>query len=380
MPDKNTNIQQTPQSNDSDASRIVDKILDAQNILVALSSDPSVDELASAIGLSLYLDRFGKRATAIFSGKIPNALEFLKPENTFEKTADTLQDFVIAISKEKADHLRYKLDGDFVRIFITPYRSRISEDDLEFSYGDFNIDLVIALNVSNGVDLDVALREYGRIMHDATVINVTTGNPGKFGEIEWSNNSASSVSEMLARLIAENIPDQPLKNDEATAFLTGIVAATDKFSNAATTAETMQVAAELMKFGADQQLISENITEKVSNQSVADVDEEKPNSENTSLDISHDEEEPKEAPEESTPEPEDSEQNITKEPEEPAPEPEASEEPANLEEDLKAAAESLANTGAEVTPEPKEEPLSIRSEEKRIEPLADFKEEPVVEE
>ena len=141
-------------NNDGIYAEVAGKIRDAKNVLIALSSDPSVDEMATAIGLSLYLDKLGKRATAIYSGATPNALEFLKPEETFESTADTLQDFVIALSKDKADHLRYKLDGDFVKIYITPYKARISEEDLEFSYGDFNVDLVIALDVANGIDLD----------------------------------------------------------------------------------------------------------------------------------------------------------------------------------------------------------------------------------
>ena len=131
---------------DDDPGIITDvaaKISESHNILVALSSDPSVDEISAAIGLTLFLDRLGKRVTAIYSGTTPNALEFLKPEETFEQDADTLQDFVIALNKEKADHLRYKLDGDYVKIFITPYRSRISNEDLEFSYGDFNIDSII---------------------------------------------------------------------------------------------------------------------------------------------------------------------------------------------------------------------------------------------
>ena len=111
-------------------SEVVKKIAEAQNVLVALSSDPSVDEMSAAIGLSLFLDKLGKRATAIYSGSTPNALEFLKPEETFETTADTLQDFVIALNKDKADHLRYKLDGDYVKIYITPYKTRIGEEDL----------------------------------------------------------------------------------------------------------------------------------------------------------------------------------------------------------------------------------------------------------
>ena len=82
-------------------TEVVKKISESQNVLVALSSDPSVDEISAAIGLSLFLDKLGKRATAIYSGSTPNALEFLKPEETFESTADTLQDFVIALTKKK---------------------------------------------------------------------------------------------------------------------------------------------------------------------------------------------------------------------------------------------------------------------------------------
>ena len=246
--------------------QVAEKISAAQNVLVALSSDPSVDEMAAAIGLTLFLDKLGKRATAIYSGVTPNALEFLKPERTFESSADALQDFVVALNKEKADHVRYKLDGDYVKIYITPYRTRISENDLGFSYGDYNVDLVIALDVANGLDLDAALREHGRIMHDAVLINITTANPGKFGGIEWSDKTASSVSEMIAKLIYSANSSVKIGKDEATAFLTGIVAATNRFSNAKTTPTTMQVASKLMDSGANQQLVSKNITPDVDNE------------------------------------------------------------------------------------------------------------------
>ncbi|MDO4742240.1 MAG: hypothetical protein Q4A79_02595 [Candidatus Saccharibacteria bacterium] len=257
----NSNSGQNSSSNPGWAMEaILEKIIDANNILVALSSDPSVDDIATVIGLTLCLDQAGKRTTAIYSGATPNALKFLKPEETFEASTDSLQDFVIALNKEKADHLRYKLDGDYVKIFITPYRGRVSEEDLEFSYGDFNVDLVIAINVSNGIDLDAALREHGRVMHDATVVNITTGNPGKFGEIEWSDKDASSIAEMVARLLYSTDGRIKVDKDEATAFLTGIVAATEHFTKPNTTAEALKIAAKLMSSGADQQLVSKNIT------------------------------------------------------------------------------------------------------------------------
>lgn len=242
--------------------QINEKLTPAQNILIALSASPSVDDLAAAIGLSLSLDRLGKRATAIYSGATPNALQFLEPEKTFESNTDALQDFVIALNKEKADHLRYKLDGNFVKIFITPYRTRISKEDLEFSYGDYNVDLIFALNVADGTDLDDALREHGRIMHDAVIVDVSTGEPGKLGEVEWNDTSASSLSEILAKYLY-TISDNKLEKSEATAFLTGIIAATDRFSNSKTTPETLRLAAQLVTSGADPQLVSQNISPEV---------------------------------------------------------------------------------------------------------------------
>ncbi len=263
-------------------SNVAEKIASNRNILIALSSDPSVDELASAITLSLFLDRLGKHAIAIYSGTLPVALDFLNPADCFEKNADVLQDFVISISKDKADHLRYKLEGDFVKVFITPYKDRITSDDLEYSYGDYNVDLVLALNVNNGIDLDDALREYGTIMKDATVVNITTGNPGKFGEIEWSNKFASSVSEMISELLLGADGDTKINEKEATALLTGIVAATDRFAKANTFPGTMQVASRLMDAGADQQLVAANISDDLDNQFFTFSDSKKENKEENS--------------------------------------------------------------------------------------------------
>ncbi len=263
MPEQNTNDEVVSTSvNPSDlVGRIIEGINKSKYILVALSSDPSIDELSAAIGLTLYLDRIGKRATAIYSGGLPEALGFLTPSETFDKTADVMQDFVIALDKNKADHLRYKTEGDSVKIFITPFSNKIADTDLNFSYGDFNVDYVLALNVSSGIELDPALREYGRIMRDATIVNITTGRAGKLGEIEWSEPTASSVSELVANLLHELSNDGvELDKNESTALFAGIVSATNSFSNASTTPFTLTVGSWLMECGANPQLVSENIT------------------------------------------------------------------------------------------------------------------------
>ena len=243
--------------------QIVDTINDVDNVLVTVNANPSVDELSAALGFTLLLNKMKKHATAVFSGAIPPAITFLDPEKTFENTADSLRDFIIALDKEKADHLRYKVDGDFVKIFITPYRTTITSDDLDFSQGDYNVEAVIAIGVQNESDLDAALTDHGKILHDATVASISIGSlDSTFGSVNWHQGDASSYSELLVGLSDALRTDKSLIDEQiATAFLTGIVAATDRFSNAQTTSSVMTVAAQLMAAGANQQLISTKLEE-----------------------------------------------------------------------------------------------------------------------
>lgn len=233
-----------------------ERIKSATNILVTVSRDPSVDELSAALGLTLMLNKMDKHATAVFSGAVPPAISFLQPEKTFEGTVDSLRDFIIALDKEKADRLRYKVEDDVVRIFITPYRTTITQNDLQFSQGDFNVELIIALGVEKKDDLDTAISAHGRILHDATVATVNANNQrSDLGSIDWSDSSASSLCEMLMSL-SESLQSGILDQQISTALLTGIVAATDRFSNQHTSPKVMTMAAQLMAAGANQQLIA----------------------------------------------------------------------------------------------------------------------------
>ena len=243
-------------------NRVVEKIKASENILIALSKNPNIDEISAALGLAMILDTIHKHVTAIFSGQVPNVLQFLKPEETFEKTTNSLQDFIIALSKDKVDHISYKIEGDFVKVYVTPYKATIGQADLSMSHGDYNVDLVICFNVISGDEIDPALSEYGRIMHDATAINLTVDTPGRFAELEWQDSNVSSISEMIVGL-ADRLGLASFSEQVATALLTGIVASTDHFSNPRTSSNTMSIASKLMSFGANQQLISSQIMEKI---------------------------------------------------------------------------------------------------------------------
>lgn len=235
--------------------QIAERIKQANNILVTVSNNPSVDQLAACIGLTLTLNKMGKHATAVFSGAVPSTIEFLQPEKTLEPNTDSLRDFIISLDKAKADKLRYKVEDKVVKIFITPYRTSISDKDLEFSQGDFNVDIVVALGVHNQTELDQAITTHGRILHDATVATLNIKPGGELGSINWMAPGASSLSELVVDLI-DAMDRNLLDSQIATAFLTGIVAETARFSNSRTSPDTMSVSAELMAAGANQQLVA----------------------------------------------------------------------------------------------------------------------------
>ncbi len=243
---------------DTQKQQIVERLKQATNILVTVSANPSVDQLSAAIGLTLLLNKLDKHATAVFSGSVPSTIEFLQPEKTLEKNTDSLRDFIIALDKSKADKIRYKVEDQVVKIFITPYRTSITDKDLDFSQGDFNVEVVMALGVNAQQDLDQAITSHGRILHDATVVAINTHDGANLGSINWSNPAASSLCEMLLELGLELKADV-LDGQMATAFLTGIVAETNRFSNEKTSSATMEMSAKLMSAGANQQLVASEL-------------------------------------------------------------------------------------------------------------------------
>ncbi len=316
------------------------KLQAATNILVTVSSNPSVDQLSACLGLSLWLNKIGKHATAVFSGEIPNALEFLQPEATFSKSADSLRDFIIALDKSKADKLRYKVEDKLVKIFITPYRTNLTADDLEFSQGDFNVDVIVALGVTSQADLDTAIVSHGKILHDATVATINLTQDGGLGSINWHDPSASSLSELVYELCKTLQPNQ-IDAQIATALLTGVVAETDRFSNNKTSPHTMSIAAEMMSAGANQQLIADKLNsaqqQMAADQSKEVADKQSPaevaaKPDDGTLEIEHDKDSDKSDAEQPETEPENNESNtangsaevaesLTDEPEEPTPAP-----------------------------------------------------------
>jgi hypothetical protein len=280
---------------DNQRQQLIKRIAEANYILVTVNSNPTFDQLAAAIGLTLMFNKLNKYATAIFSGKIPASLNFLNPEKTFEKTTDSLRDFIISLDKDKADKLRYKIEDNFVKIFISPYHSAITEKDLVYSMGDFNVDVVVALGIVKREELDSVITEHGRILHDATIATINTSTTSSLGAINWNNPKASSLCEMLVDFCTDLKSQDLLDGQIANALLSGIIDETAQFSNTKTTSDTMAAGSKLLHAGANQQLVSQEVLSGASTKQhtdekfpkVEEKEAEKPPAEHGSLQVDH---------------------------------------------------------------------------------------------
>ncbi|MEI7758690.1 MAG: hypothetical protein WCJ05_00730 [bacterium] len=253
----------TASSTVSNRAKIAAKLNESYNILVTVSNNPTVDQLTALLGFTLLMGKMKKHASAVFSGEIPPIIQFLEPEKTIEKNTDSLQDFIIAIDKAKADKLRYKVEDNLVRIFITPYKTSISEHDLNFTLGDLNVDVIVALGVKKQEEIDQAIMAHGKILHDATIIALSnTPEPLTIGNLNWVDTTASSLSEMVT-LIANDLGAKDLIDGQiATSWLTGIVSSTKRFANEKTSPTSLSVSAQLLSSGANQRLVADQLEPK----------------------------------------------------------------------------------------------------------------------
>ena len=90
-------MDQKDKSSPDAKQQISERIKEVSNILVTVSKNPTVDELSAALGLTLLLNKLYKNATAVFSGGILPAIEFLEPGKTLENNVNSLRYFIIRI-------------------------------------------------------------------------------------------------------------------------------------------------------------------------------------------------------------------------------------------------------------------------------------------
>ena len=235
----------------------LDQIKKSETVLICVGKNPDGDALGSALGLCLALKKMGKKADIVSPTAILNKYSFLPSADTITHKLEGVRDYILSldIDKEKLHQLRYEVQNNKLKIFITAKNSDLEEKDIVIESARFKYDLVIILGTSDLENLGSIYDENSDLFYEAPVVNIDH-NPSNeyFGKINLVDVTASSTSEIIFNLIIE-IKEELIDEQIATNLLEGIIFKTNSFQNKNTTPKAFLAAASLIAKGANKQEI-----------------------------------------------------------------------------------------------------------------------------
>lgn len=231
----------------------------SKEVLIVTGKNPDIDMLSAARALYFFLEKKGVNAEIAFSdeNKTEERISFLpRPEKVSDSISGTC-DFVLSFKTKHNKIIDVKSEylEDEVRVYVTPEHGSLDPRDFSFIPARYKFDLIVILGARDKEGIGKVFEENPDIFYEVPIVNIDY-HPGNenFGHINAVMLTASSISEIILELF-ETVDKTLVDETIANLLLTGIIGATDSFQKKNTTPKSMQAAANLMDFGADQQNI-----------------------------------------------------------------------------------------------------------------------------
>jgi len=233
----------------NEIEQIQEVIKDSHHILITFRKDYSIDAVACALALYLVLKKQNKLVDIACDDFIlPKNLNFLPNAQAINPKISNLQKFIISVdtSNDKIEEFSYNLEGDKLKIFITPKAGAFSKDNLQAESSDYKYDLIITLDTPDFSSLGKIYQNFTEFFYNTTIINIDA-NPGNehFGQINLTNMNAVATAEILFNLII-SLDKNLIDKDIATCLLTGLVSKTKSFKTPNVTPKTLEIASSLL--------------------------------------------------------------------------------------------------------------------------------------
>lgn len=240
-----------------------EKLLEGkENILITFSQSGAGDAIGSAIALMHFFDALGKKADILSPDfNLPAGYSFLKKVETIKDAPGHLKKFVVTvdINSTGIKELSYDVKDNKLRIFVTPKEGYLKKEHVKTSESDFSYDLIITLGTPDLDSLGTVYTQHTDFFADVPVINVDhKPNNEQYGHLNIVDVTKSSTAEVLFELMNE-LKQELINKDIATALLTGMIARTHSFTKGNVRPKTLQTASTLVKLGADRADIIKNL-------------------------------------------------------------------------------------------------------------------------
>lgn len=234
----------------------VELLKQAQSVLIVTGRQPSSDQLMGVFALQSVLSKIGKKSSAVITDSFPTSASLIDTTK-IARSLDGVRDFIVSLdlTNVEVEKLKYEVSNGRLDITITPHAGNFTPDDARFDYGSYQFDLVIVLGVHSIIKIDSLLEQNPTLFDGLHLVNLDYHRVNdNYGSVNYIDASATSVCEMLIGVL-ESVGQGMIDADIATALLTGIMASTNRFTTANTTAKALTMSAQLMSGGARQQAI-----------------------------------------------------------------------------------------------------------------------------
>ena len=245
-------------------------INEAKNICLVPSQTNEPESLTAALALFYTLKELNKNVNLIIQD-FPEKFNFLVPSLDFITSP---KNFVISIPQSVAEvsQIYYEKNEENLKIYLTVDKGRVKKEDVSFYFSNAKPDLVITLGIKDlQSQLSEQLDSFGFIL-DVPILNIdssaslTTGNQEPFDATQGENKKfgkinlieQKSISEITLEII-KSIDENLVKKDVANCILTGLIIHYENFKKSSTSPEIFHIAAELIKKGALQHQIHDNL-------------------------------------------------------------------------------------------------------------------------
>jgi nanoRNase/pAp phosphatase (c-di-AMP/oligoRNAs hydrolase) len=202
----------------------------AKKILVCLTEQPTVDDVAAALVWSKIAAQLDKEVLIVSTGfELDKFIKILPDAKQIEAHLPRLKTLHIKLPVKGAplDKFSYDVATDAVLIYLEPLQGEYDTSQIKIETSDYYFDLIVSLGVSNYQTLGELFSQAPDFFYNTALINIDYNlNNENYGQVNLVVPVASSVCEVMTDLLEEIWPDLLAEKSLTEFLLSGIVSTT----------------------------------------------------------------------------------------------------------------------------------------------------------
>lgn len=233
-------------------SSVRESLVTAQTVFILLPQNPDLDKIAASLALFLSLKKARKQVTIACPTEMTVEFSALVGVDRVQ-TKLAGRDLTVSFDyiEDSIEKVSYNIENNKFNLVIQPKAGfpPLSTDKVNYSYSGGEADLIFTVGAGDLKDLGKLYQESKSLLARQTVVDIDRSSINKqFGKVNLIDSTASSCSEIIARLISRL--GLPIDEDIASNLLLGIEKTTRGFSSPKVGAATFEAAAFCLRAGA----------------------------------------------------------------------------------------------------------------------------------